>query len=245
MAYRTFQTKADFDAAYNLSGEPDGHPGTREGVRLHYCRSVLFPLYQRRAQKLVQILNWTAPGPRAVIVGAGFGWLVEALEALGMTNIIGIDTSTWIQSSKATTEQAEVESAISSVGLDPNAGRGLELKQRHYDGGVRARCSRGVLNENASNNQSKSRIRQALGLSGNTQPDILLTESVLTSLTDAEVLQLSLRLRSWVFNVVHIVDTHDPNGNQNSEDYNWKTLEQWKLLLLNDFMIDAATYRVL
>ena len=244
MPFKTYATKADFDSDYRIGAEPQGHPNTRPEIKLNYCRAVMFPVAQKRAAGIITAMNWSAPGPAIVIVGAGFGWLAECFEASGFTRVIGIDTSAYIQSAKSTTEEADVNAAITAVGLNSSSGEGATIKGRLYDGGNRSRASRGVLNQDGGNTQSRNAIRSALGLSGNQQPDWLLSEDMLPALTDAEVVNKSAQLRNWVPNVAHYT-TAVIKGRVPASSMNWKTLEQWKALIPNDILIEAGTYRVL
>ena len=240
MPLKTWNTKADFDAAYSIGAEPEGHPNTRAEVKLNYQRAVMLPLCRQRALGIAGAMGWTAPGPVMVIVGAGFSWLAEAFEEMGFTRVVGIDVSSYIQSVKSTTEEIDIDAAITATGLNPANGEGATIKSRLFDGGVRTRASRGVLNQTGSTQQSRNAVRSALGLSGNTQPDVLLTESVIESLTDAEFINDSTRLKAWVPLLVHYVVTLR-DGNQ--PGYNWKTLEQWSALAPLDIFIEAGSYR--
>lgn len=91
-------TKALFDLAYDFGAEPDGHPNTREEIRLHYERAALWPDMVRRAGFFAQHFGLTSTS-RVLLVGAGFGWTVEALGNLGV-RAIGTDTSPYVQANK-------------------------------------------------------------------------------------------------------------------------------------------------
>lgn len=79
MPLKTWNTKADFDAAYRVGAEGQwGHPSTRPEVKLNYSRFWQMPDARIRVQGIANAMGWTAPGPAMVIVGAGFGWLAEA-----------------------------------------------------------------------------------------------------------------------------------------------------------------------
>lgn len=235
MPRKDWDLKATWDEAYNFGAEGLwGHPNTRPEVRLHYCRGIKRPDADIRADRLATALGWISPGPTIVIVGAGFGWTVEALEDLGFDRVVGLDLSTYINDNHNGTEEAEIDAEISVVGLDPSTGRGAEIKTRFFDGGPRGRSSRGVKNESGLTGGSRNRIRQALGLSGGQDIDWAVSESVLESLDDSEAVQVSNVAHNYATNVAHIVYT--PRSGQH-EGYNWKTLEDWKLLLPNDTFI--------
>ncbi len=246
MPLKNWDLKETWDTAYNFGAESlDGHPNTRDEVRLHYHRSIKRPDADIHAARLATALGWTPPGPTIVIVGSGFGWTVEALEDLGFDRVVGIDVSSYINDNHDGTEEAEIEAEIAAVGLDPATGRGAELKARHFDGGNRGRSSRGVKNEDGRTPGSRRRIRIALGLDGNTGVvDWGVSESVLESLDDAEAIEAADWGHQYSANVAHFVHTLRPDGNQDA-GFNWKTLEDWKLLLPTDTFVEATTYRVL
>ena len=106
MPVKTWNTKADFDAVYDIGLEPQGHPNTRAEIRGNYERSALF-------NASVPYLDWVTPewaalvahfnwplGASILIIGAGFGWAVEYLQGEGYTDAWGQDTSTWIATSR-------------------------------------------------------------------------------------------------------------------------------------------------
>ena len=243
MPFKDWNLKATWDAAYSIGAEGDtGHPNTRAEVRLNYHRKAMLPVCQARAAGIAQALGWSAPGPSIIIVGAGFGWTAEALEAMGFTRVLGLDVSSYIQSNKGGTEETEIDAKIVAVGLDPATGEGQTIKGRLFDGSVRTRAGRGVLNEGGVGGASRGRIRQALGLAGNEDADWGLSESVLESLTDAEATSASSVAHQFCTNVAHYIVTLR-DGNQ--PGYNWKSLEDWKLLIPTDTFIEAGTHRML
>lgn len=242
MPTKAYLTKADYDAEYQTLAERDGHPIDRPPVWVRYTRSVLWPGAQERAQRVASIMGWTAPGPVIVVVGAGFALLAEAWEAIGFTRVASVDISPYIQGAKTTSDEADVRAEIVAAGLDPDAGRGAAILAQWSDGGPKTRASRGVLNEDCNTQQSRNRVRQALGLSGNTQPDWLVSENVLDSLTDAEAQTDSARLKAWVPNLLHLVTCRHLPGTQDP-DHNWHTLEEWAVLLPGDVLIDLRTWQ--
>jgi hypothetical protein len=228
--------KALFDAAYEVSAEPDGWPHTREGIRLHYNRWAFYPEAQRRAAFFVQQFG-LGPTSSVLLLGCGFGWTAEALSDLGI-DVVGTDVSPYIHSVKDTPEDSELSAEITRVGLDPASGEGLAHLQRLRAGGVRTRGK--VLNENSANNASRNRVRQALK-SGNVT--LVITEDVITSLTDSEITTLRGHAAGYGVPLAHFVTENanpaPPFG------FNSKTLAQWKALLPNDTIIaDGLPYRV-
>lgn len=235
---------ATWQLLYDLQATPE-----RVDIRLSYHRAVLFnSLARTEADMYVAKLGWQ-PSWRIGIVGCGFGWTVEHLEQrYGFSNIIGIDVSQFIQTNKSGTEEADINAAIAAVGLSPTVGEGASIKARIFDGGPRSRASRSILNENGNTNQSRNRIRQALG--GNTNFDVGLSEDVLEALTDVECIQASGFMHQYCDQVQHLVSLATPEQvarmDPAIQGANWKaTLAAWKTLLPNDTFMAAGTYEVL
>ena len=245
MPFQDFSTKAAFDAAYSFGAEGDtGHPNTRDEVRVHYHRAILWPQARLRATRLIATLGWVTPGPKMVIVGAGFSWLAEALEVdHGFTHVVGVDISGYIQAEKDNTEEAELNAEISAVGLDPASGDGLVLKGKLHDGGVRTRASKGCLNNDLSTQQMRNAVKGLLELQGNTKPDVVLTESVIENLTDTEFQTEATRLGAWAEQVVHFVVTTQEGNTPGM--FNWHSLEQWFALMPTHTFVEASTFAVL
>lgn len=235
MPLKTWNTKSDFDAAYNIGAERDtGHPNTRPEVRLHYNRAVMFSIAQTHALKMIEVLG-LQPTQKIGILGCGFGWVLEVFIAQGFNNVIGTDTSPFIQTNKGLNEDAEIEAAILEAGLLPTSTEGLVIRNKlRGDGGPRSKQAAKVLNEDAMSNPSRNRIRNALG-GGNLAWGI--TDSVLESLTDAECVSLSNAGHGFCTNVAHLVVTTRPG---NHAGYNWKTLEAWKALIPADTFIEVG-----
>ena len=237
MTFKTYPDKAAFDADYRLGAEPEGHPNTRPGVKLHYNRFVMLPICRNRAAGIHRVMEWLGT-ERIVVAGSGFGWLVEAfISDHGYSNIVGCDTSPYIQNNKLTSELTDVRDAITAAGLDPDAE--TEMVTRLLDGGVRVGVT--ILDEDMQSNRSRNAVRSYLG----DVPQIILTEDVLPALFDAEATQLSVDYRTYspVPQIVHYVTTTRPG--QTPGEFNWKTLSEWKTLLPNDVFIEAGTYQVL
>lgn len=238
----SFDTKADYDAAYRLRAE-DGHPGTRQRVKLNYHRAVMYPLCEARATALVNHFAWPTT-TRILVVGAGFGWLAEALETNhGYSNVITADVSSWIQSAQDTDEEADVDAAISAVGLDPASGEGLALKNQLHTPGNRRRHSRPIEDESLRNQGSRNRIRSLLG-----DINVGISEDVLPTLSDAEILDVSSDIdainQAVQIERIHLVHVLDPTGNQDA-GYNWHTLAEYKALLPNDTFMAIGSWEVL
>lgn len=241
---KTWDTKADFDAAYSAGVEPEGTTGRPEVV-LHYNRYAFLAWHRKRMINVAAALGWTS-GKRLVIAGCAFGWSLETLlDELGFAQVLGVDTSAYTNSNLTTNEDAEIAAAITAVGLNPASGEGLTLFNRFRDGGgPRSRKNTLVLNENLSSNASRNRVRNAMGAPHTYE---IFTEDMLTSLTDAECLLASQNAHQ-VSNgtppgrVSHLVTTTQFGG---APGYNNKTLEQWKALIPADTFVEVESYRVL
>lgn len=249
MPIKTYNTKADFDADYDIDAEWDtGHPATRPGVRLGYARAVMWPAALRRAAFLDGYLQGLGYATNAVvlIVGAGYGWTAEAMETIyGWTRIVTTDTSPYIQSTQDADEQADYDAAITAVGLNPASGEGAVIKGRlnakQGGAGNRRRHSQTVRDETLRNNGSRNRIK---GVHGNIQVGI--SEEVITLLSDAEIVDLIVDIDAINASIrrIHMTTELLPDHNQDPT-FNWKTLAQWKALLPGDTFISLNTWEVL
>jgi hypothetical protein len=167
----------------------------------------------------------------------------------GYTNIVTTDTSGWIQAQQSVDETADLDAAITAVGLNPASGEGLakrnHLITRGGGSGNRRRHSRPVEDESLSNNGSRNRIRQILG-----DIEVGISEDVIATLSDAEALNIS----DWIDKInpgidrIHLTSELIPaklaSGRQDPA-YNWKTLADWKLLLPGDTFVSLNTWEVL
>lgn len=100
-----------------------------------------------------------------------------------------------------------------------------------------------ILNADVSAGNGRAAVKQALGITGNNKASYMITEELITLLDDTECTQLSSFLNDLANQVVHYTSEIRPNNPQDP-DYNWKTLEDWKLLLPADLFISAHDYRV-
>lgn len=230
-------TKELYDLAYRSDAEPDGHPNTREGITLHYHRYVLYPEMVRRAQAFVDLLGLTF-SDRILLVGCGFGWTAEALAGMGYT-VIGTDISNYIQGNKSLSEDSDISAAIQAVGLDPASGTGLTHFNRLRGDGVRTRAT--VLNEDSGSNQSRNRVKNALG----SNPTIAITEDIVTSLSDSECATLQTNILKYAagLRVCHFVtEFANPNA---PFFFNSKSITEWKAMFPTATIIaDGYVYRV-
>ena len=223
---------------YDLDAEPYAITGFRPHVRLGYHRSVLMRLSRDQAQAYIDKLGWL-PTQKIALIGCGFGWSAEVLineHGFSPTRLIGCDTSSYIHTNKSLTESAEIDAAITAVGLSPTTGEGLTVKGKLHDGGTRSRVT--IVNQSGSAVSSRNAIKIALG---GGMLDIVLTEDVLEAWNDADCKAISTYCHQLAPVVQHLVTTLT---NQTIGG-NWKTLEQWKALIPGDTFIEVGTYRVL
>lgn len=177
-------TKEQYDTAYRFRVERyfGGHPNTRSEVVVHYHKWAMQPVLANMWSTLVPILGLVSTD-HVCVVGAGFGWGVEALTAETGATTVGIDISDYIAFEQAGTEEMELRAGIVAVGLDPDAGRGPELMGHIFDGQPRANVV--VLQNNAASGPQRQAIRTALG---GTWPSVSIAENIVDdSWTDGEI----------------------------------------------------------
>lgn len=246
MPLKEYNTKADFDNDYVLSAgwtqfvNAEGTIVSRP-LTLNYHRSVMLPHAQALADKLVEFFGWPTD-TNILIVGAGYAWTAEILEQqYGYSNIVTTDISPWIQASQDTSDVDEIDAAIVAAGLDPSTGEGAEHKARLSHGGNRRQHSRVIQNEDLATAQSRNRVRQILG-----NIDVGITEDVLPTLQDSEIVELADRVDRINNNIdrIHVVSPRRPNLRQDPV-FNWKTLAEWKQLLPSDTFLVTGLWEVL
>lgn len=180
-------TKADYDELYefNVSRYFGGIPIGSQPVRINYHKYSMHPILANRWSVIAPILS-IAPAERVLIVGAGFGWGVEAFISETGCTTVGIDISDYIQAEKSNTEEAEIRAAIIAAGWDPDSGHGAQVLAGVCD--FQPRTNVIVLNEDAQTNTSRNAIRQALG----GWPTVCIVEDMIDeSTTDQEIVQLN------------------------------------------------------
>ncbi len=182
-------TKAQYDAAYRCQIErrmPGGGPPPAEGrppVYIRYHKWYMKPILESMWAKLQPVLNISAIED-VCVVGAGFGWGVEALATESGANVIGIDISDYIVANYSVSEEAELRAEVTLAGLDPDTGRGLEVMSFIYDGQPRTGVI--VYQEDMSSSESKAAIRTALG---GVWPSVIVYENIVDdSWTDQDII---------------------------------------------------------
>jgi hypothetical protein len=92
MPIKTWDTKADWDGAYELIVPGQAERG---GYQRRSCQ---IPHYAA-TDRLVSVLGLTNMDT-ILIVGCAFGWMLERFIDLGFTQVWGTDTSAYIQAQK-------------------------------------------------------------------------------------------------------------------------------------------------
>jgi hypothetical protein len=241
-------TKADFDRHYRYKALRWGRQPHQQPIYTHYNNMMAGA--NQRQYKAVQLLPYILGN--TVIVGAGFGWIVEGLIANGV-NAVGTDISNYILAAKDTDEEADLRGYIIDAGRDPdtdwcicapdhpNAVWMEDPNKRHAQTGLFVgglfewmchpiqlihtrpgpRTTIPIIDEDATTNGSRNRIRNTLG-----SVDMVMTVEVLNSIPDAEVLDLCQHMAGFNKPVVHVLAPLRPDVNQDVE-LNWKTYQQW------------------
>lgn len=234
MPLKTWNTQSAFDTHYDVSGEPEGHPNTRQEVRLHYHRKVMMPWFRAHIPDLIKVLGLQT-SHRIVIIGCAFGWSLEVFDELGFTNVVGTDTSSYIQTSKLLSEDTELN-ALTTARVPAGEVNSIVAKLSDRQAQPRSRLATRILNEPIANNSSRSRVRTAVGGT----PHFTISEGVLESLTNAEARTLSTNMRTLGGTVVHRV-TYPTS----IAGYNTNTPEAWKTLLTPDLIVRVPEWTVL
>lgn len=186
-----YDTKADFDAMYRTPAIQryfGGRPPGEKNVTLNYHHAWMSDGLKLMYEGLLPKLN-IASTELVLIVGAGFGWGVEAFAELSGCTTVGIDISAYVQAEKNNTEEAELREAIIAADLDPDTGRGAFLLNAMLEKrglGV-PRCVVIVLDEDMQTNTSRQAIRAALG----GWPTVVIMEQIIDeTTTEQEITQV-------------------------------------------------------
>ena len=181
-------TKEQYDHAYRTQVErrmPGGGPPPAEGrppVFIHYHKWTMVPWLANMWATLQPILQIQS-SDFVCMVGAGFGWGVDAFITETSATTVGIDISDYIAAEQGTTEEAELRAHVTTAGLDPDTGRGLEVMNFIYDGQPRSNVV--VLQNDAASGPQRTVIRTALG---GTWPTVCIAENIVDDTwTDGEI----------------------------------------------------------
>lgn len=313
-----YTTRQAFNELYSVGAEGKwGHPNIRAEVRLHYCRGMFWPEGARRYSRYYCELLGMSPTSKVAVVGAGYGFAVEAAQQghtwaianyragntpvvelqppLGhrlsdiqgqhnpltvtvvnyvtsseltvdsdgnpirswlvrydlvyaaLPDCVAVDDSSYIQASKGSSDRPEIAEWIDVVPsvtlarrlqiLDEFASDGVRL---NGGGGQRARVT--VLDEDGQTNQSRRNIRGHFGLTGQNKLDWAISEGMVESLSDVEVVAASGNMHDYASNVAHTfipLDQAKFDSNRQDNRLNWKSLADWRVLLPNDYLING------
>lgn len=210
-------------------------PPGRSQVDLNYHKFVIFPRDRTIGTNIKQALDWDNT-TRTYVVGCGFGWVIEVLEdELGLSSVVGNETSTYIQTNKSINEDTDIQAAIEGVGLATNVGDGLTLFNTFRNGGnPRSARAADISDSDLVTGIAQRAERDRIGGPGF---ELLTYDGFLNTLNDAEAIDYSTRLNGMnAARVSHHVFPGFLNGH---------TLEEWKLLIPSDTFVEANTYRVL
>lgn len=123
-------TKEQFDSLYSHRCERYLSKiirGSRPEVRLNYHSHFMRPILDNWWNNIVPDILNIASSDKVIIMGSGFGWGVDRLIALTGCEAVGVDTSDYVDTDKATSEDVDLVAAIRKEGLDETVGRGLEI----------------------------------------------------------------------------------------------------------------------
>ncbi len=186
-----------------------------------------YPFFAERAA----VIHERFPTGKILVVGCGWGYLVDELLKLGR-DVWGIDASSYA------INKGKSLSGNTSAGKTQE---GLEV-------GMRADTGARLLVADTTSRQSLAAIHKATDLTGNDKFAVAVTEDMLPCLTDAEVTSTISELRLVATSLLHCVtpaNTDDPEDMaRRHPDLNWKKVEVWKALVNPDLVYDEERRKV-
>lgn len=104
--------QALYDILYNVDGP--------NGSRIHYTRELYDVNHDWVARRLTMVPSGLIANSNIVVVGCGFGWLIENLLDAGANNVVGVDPSPYVHANKAEHSRSDVAGRIvnATVGVD-------------------------------------------------------------------------------------------------------------------------------
>ena len=242
--------KTLFDDMYRLYGWRDGVLDNSL-LMFHYHWWAARPMISTQLAALVQQPGW-ASVQKIGLIGDGFGWLAEELEALGIEVVVN-EISDFILNNRNVSEEQELRDALAAQGFNPDSLPPF----RRADGSIitdhwnpdpqigtgwlrvdGARTSAIITSEDLTKNGGRNTFNRQF--SGN-QPDALVTTYAIDAQeTDAESLAFAEMVQATRKNpaqtIVHLVQ--DTPGDPGDPRMNVKTKEQWKAFLAGTAMAD-------
>ncbi len=197
----------------------------RKEVRVHYVRHFELQRAQSRARSFIRAASLTA-ADRVVIIGAGFGWLQEALEEqIPGIECVCVETSSYIQGVKGDTEFVELDAAITTAGiLVTEKGYTDALNHLTADAGNKSRVT--LNDEDINLEASRTRLEGELTRGGD-KFTWAVSEHVLEWLEDGEAQALDADMHQMAPNVCHLLREYSPKQASHTEP---GTLSNWKWL---------------
>jgi hypothetical protein len=238
MPIQDWTLQATWDFAYRIKadakiGDGRGSRGPRSTrIYTHYHNFVVKNAVGFNMQALVTKLN-IVTGARIVVIGAGFGWSVEWLNANGYI-AIAVDPNQYLISKAPTSEETEITTLITAKGRDKNELRidpSDKIEKPMLDILVRQdgkRTSEILIDEDMKNSGS----RRAVWNQFSKNMDYVITENMLSTISDAELIGVANNLDSFKklqanVPIIHLDTWLNTTGRFDS-GYNWKTGAEWR-----------------
>lgn len=252
---KTYETREDYDEDQRHQLPPRLLNGNRIpammvtgthpfGMRYHYTRPWVSVF-----EAMNGLTNPLNPGATIAIIGTGFGWEVEIATRLGY-QAVGVETSPYVETMKATSYEADYRAQISSEGLDPDNDAGADLLAEWMTDG---RTTATILNEDISTRDGLKNVKTALGVASGQKIDWAISANVLPVLDDAEAEAMNTSMLNLADHAAHytpigkmpdgsgkftelipgefFADGTQKNKVGNRTNYSWKSLMAWKALL--------------
>lgn len=218
-------------------------------LQVHRRADELIGLSDGLAARLLQTLNLTS-SHNVLLVGATFGWLAEALIALGLS-VTCIEDSSWVQSVKDQDEAGDIEAALDLAGVTSDHA----MRQQFFDKLIAGpRATLPILDLDGMSRGSRQRIRNEGTFTH------IVTKNVLSWRHDDECVTLSDALHqiNALAQVVHFVAGYndkqaiapepepvlnwkrvvgDAPVSDRLTDKPWYTTNSWPALLPNDTFV--------
>ena len=240
MQIQDWTLQSTWDNAYKIKADErigDGKGSLTNPLRTHYHNFILKDSAGFRMQNLVTKLN-IVTGSRIVVIGAGFGWSVEWLNANGYI-AIAVDPNQYLIGKAPTSEEFEIATLIEAKGGDINAHRidpTDKIEKPILDILVRQdgkRTSETLIDEDLKKVNSRKAIHSAIGKN----MDYVITENMLSTLSDAELIDVADNLDKFkkLQSGVPIIHLDTWTDESQDPDYNWKTGVEWRAFFDNTF----------
>lgn len=198
----------------------------RKEVRVNYVRAKELQRAQGRAITLTAAIGLTSTD-RVAIIGAGFGWLQEALEEqLPGIECVCVETSPWIHSVKSQTEVAELDGLIQAAGILPSDPGYADAMNHLSDGKNKSQVE--LNDEDITSVPGRAQVKAKVKAKGVPTPFTwAVSEHTLEWLDDAEAQALDAGMHDLAPNVCHLLREYSPKQASITEP---GTLSNWKWL---------------